>query len=217
MTKVEEQIADLLQKTNEPLHPDLLPYVEEGVLGKQLRHPLIYQVPLFTNGHANAYYLQKKADLVEAITKQNYSRIIYLHERPYRLDAFKKIEIGLPDEKYWSLLASIWTDTENAWQNLDTWKEFFGSNRPNRKSLMDWDEQLALDSLADTVKIYRGCQKGINEDGISWTLKRDKAEWFANRFSKDGIVLEKEISKSEIIAVFNGRNEFEVIYEGVTK
>lgn len=213
MKTAEEQISYLLQQANEPLHPDLLPYLEDGVLGKQLRHPLIYQVPLWANGHANAYYLQKKKDLDQAIADKNYKRIVWLHERPYRLDAFIEIADRLSDEQYWSLLGSIWTDTENAWQNLEAWKELFSSIRPKRQYLMDWDEQLALSSLADTVKVYRGCQKGINEDGISWTLKRDKAEWFANRFSKDGIVIEKEISKSDIIAVFTGRNEFEVIYE----
>jgi hypothetical protein len=214
---IEEQMADLLQKTNESLHPDLVPYLEEGALGPQLRHPLVYQIPLWSNGHANYFYEQKKQDLIQAVMHRKYNQIVFLHERPYRLDAFKKIAADLPDEKYWSLLSSIWTDTENAWQNLEDWRTLFGSDRPKRQSLMDWDEQLALSSLADTVTIYRGCEKGINEDGISWTLKRDKAEWFANRFSKDGIVLEKQISKSDIIAVFTGRNEFEVIYEGVTK
>ena len=155
--------------------------------------------------------------MAQAIANQKFSQIVYLHERPYRLEAFLAIADKLPDEKYWSLLSSIWTDTENAWQNLETWKSLFNSDRPKSERLMDWDEQLALSSLADTVKVYRGCQKGINEEGISWTLKRDKAEWFANRFSKDGIVLEKEISKSDIIAVFTGRNEFEVIYREAGK
>ena len=76
---------------------------------------------------------------------------------------------------------------------------------------MDWDEQLAHQSLADTVTVYRGCQKGINEDGISWTLKRDKAEWFATRFGKEGKVLEMSINKEKIVAVFTGRNEFEAV------
>ena len=213
MTKIEEEFARLIKDSKEPLNPDLVPYLEDGPLGPQLRHPLVYQVPLWTNGLANAQFEQKKSDLIEAILKKEFNKIIYLHERPYRLDAFLKIANELPDEKYWSLLSSIWTDTENAWQNLETWKSLFESNRPKREYLMDWDERLALDSLADTVKVYRGCQKGINENGISWTLKRDKAEWFAKRFSKDGIVLEKEISKSDIIAVFTGRNEFEVIYK----
>lgn len=213
----EEKFAELIKQTKEPLHPDLVPYLEDGELGPQLRHPLVYQIPLWSNGHANYFYEQKKQDLIQAVMHRKYNQIVFLHERPYRLDAFKKIAADLPDEKYWSLLSSIWTDTENAWQNLEDWRTLFGSDRPKRQSLMDWDEQLALSSLADTVTIYRGCEKGINEDGISWTLKRDKAEWFANRFSKDGIVLEKQISKSDIIAVFTGRNEFEVIYEGVTK
>lgn len=202
----------LLEEANEPLHPDLVPYLEkDGALGAQLRHPLVYQVPLWSNGSANAYYLQKKADLIDAVLHRKYSRIVFLHERPYRLDAFTKIASDLPDETYWSLLASIWTDTENAWQNLDEWRKLFNSNRPKRERLMDRDEILAHSSLPDTVTVYRGCQKGINEDGISWTLKRDKAEWFATRLGKDGVVLEKEIQKKDIIAVFTNRNEFEVI------
>jgi hypothetical protein len=211
MTEINETLQNLLAETNEPLNPDLLPYLEDGVLGKQLRHPLLYQVPLWTNGYANKLYLQKKEDLIDAVLHRKYSKIVFLHERPYRVDAFTKIASDLPDETYWSLLASIWTDTENSWQNLDEWRKLFSSNRPHRDRLMDRDEILAYNSLADTVKVYRGCEKGINENGISWTLKRDKAEWFSTRFSKDGVVLEKEVSKEDILAVFTGRNEFEVV------
>ncbi|NBR23906.1 MAG: hypothetical protein EBU08_09095 [Micrococcales bacterium] len=212
MSQTEELFQRLLKETSEPLHPDLVPYFEaDGALGAQVRHPLVYQVPLWSNGSANAYYLQKKRDLEIALAEKNFSRVIYLHERPYRLQAFIQIAHHLSDEKYWSLLASVWTDTENAWQNLDEWRKLFNSSRPKRQRLMDRDEVLAYDNLPDTVKVYRGCQKGINEDGISWTLKRDKAEWFATRFSKDGLVLEKEIQKKDIIAVFTNRNEYEVI------
>jgi hypothetical protein len=207
----EELIQQLLAETNEPLNPDLVPYLEDGVLGKQLRHPLLYQVPLWTNGYANKLYLQKKEDLIDAVLHRKYSKIVFLHERPYRVDAFTKIASDLPDETYWSLLGSIWTDTENSWQNLDEWRKLFSSNRPHRDRLMDRDEILAYNSLADTVKVYRGCQKGINENGISWTLKREKAEWFSTRLGKDGVVLEKEVSKEDILAVFTGRNEFEVV------
>ena len=212
MTQINETIQRLLAEVNEPLHPDLVPYFEsDGALGAQVRHPLVYQVPLFSNGSANAYYLQKKKDLETALAEKNFSRVVFLHERPYRLNAFVQIADQLSDAKYWSLLSSIWTDTENAWQNLDEWRKLFNSNRPHQERLMDRDEILALSSLPDTVKVYRGCQKVVNEDGISWTLKRDKAQWFATRFSKDGVVLEKEISKRDIIAVFTNRNEFEVI------
>lgn len=208
----EELFAQLIAESNVELHPDLQPYLEEGVLGPQLRHPLVYAVPLWTKAHANYMYEQKKQDLEKAIAEKKYSQIVFLHERPYRLDAFVQITKELPDDKYWSLLASIWTDTENGWQNLDTWRALFSSNRPGRGHLMDADEHLTLRYLPDTVEIYRGCEKGVNEDGISWTLNRDKAEFFANRFTKQGIVLTKQINKSDIIAVFNGRGEAEVIH-----
>ena len=210
----QEELLQRLMEIVEPLHPDLIPYFEaDGALGAQVRHPLVYQVPLWSNGSANAYYLQKKKDLEKAIAEKNFNQIIYLHERPYRLQAFIQIAPQLSDTKYWSILSGIWTDTENQWQNLEHWKELLSANRSSRHYLMDESEVQLLNSLPEFVKIYRGCVKGLNEDGLSWTLDKAKAEFFANRFSKEGIILEREIPKSEIIAVLLGRGESEVICE----
>jgi hypothetical protein len=211
MLEVEELLERLVQERNEELHPDLKPYLEDGILGAQIRHPLVYQVPLVSNGNANAQYAQKKQGLEDALIAGAYGRFIFLHERPYRLEAFKTIADKLPDAKYWSLLSSIWTDTENGWQNIEQWKELFGSSRPNRGFLMNEDEQFALNNLGDKFTVYRGCQEGLNEDGISWTLKREKAQWFANRFEKAGVVLEKVITKQDAVALFIGRSESEVV------
>ena len=49
----EELFAQLINESNVELHPDLQPYLEDGVLGPQLRHPLVYAVPLWTKAHAN--------------------------------------------------------------------------------------------------------------------------------------------------------------------
>ena len=210
----QEKLLQHLMEIIEPLHPDLIPYFEaDGALGAQVRHPLVYQVPLWSNGSANAYYLQKKKDLEKAIAEKNFNQIIYLHERPYRLQAFISIAEELSDSKYWSILSGIWTDTENQWQNLEQWTELLSANRSSRHYLMDESEVQLLNSLPEFVKIYRGCVKGLNEDGLSWTLDKAKAEFFANRFSKEGIILEREIPKSEIIAVLLGRGESEVICE----
>jgi hypothetical protein len=210
----QEKLLQHLMEIIEPLHPDLIPYFEaDGALGAQVRHPLVYQVPLWSNGSANAYYLQKKKDLEKAIAEKNFNQIIYLHERPYRLQAFIQIAPQLSDTKYWSILSGIWTDTENQWQNLEQWTELLSANRSSRHYLMNESEVQLLNSLPEFVKIYRGCVKGLNEDGLSWTLDKAKAEFFANRFSKEGIILEREIPKSEIIAVLLGRGESEVICE----
>jgi hypothetical protein len=201
-----------LMTSNEELHPDLLPYVEESEFGKMLRHPLHYEVPwIFSNAMANRRYEEKLKMVQKAIDSQDWQKYVWLHERPYRIDAFKEVQDFLEDSEYWRLLGQIWTDTENGWANLDDWKELLGSDRAKRNYLMDWDEQMAHESLADTVTVYRGCQKGLNENGISWTFKYEKAQWFATRLGKEGIVLEKQVPKRDIIAVFTGRNEFEAV------
>ena len=205
------ELPELAKLMGQELHDDLKPYVEESSFGLMLRHPLVYQVPLGISGYANLYYEQKLKDVGKAIESGNFESYVWLHERPYRLEAFGKIAVSLDDKQYWTLLGKIWVDTENGWANLAQWKKFFSSKRGDRNYLMDWDEQMALDSLADIVTVYRGCQRGLNEDGISWTLKKDKAEWFATRFGKEGKVLEMRINKSKIVAVFTGRNEFEVV------
>jgi hypothetical protein len=213
MTTVESIFADLVEGNKVPLNPDLLPYLEEGVLGRQLRHPLVYQIPLWSNAHANGYYEQKVQAVKDALANKKYSSYIFLHERPYRLDAFTLIQSKLTDTQYWKLLSEIWTDTENQWQGLAKLKKLLASPRPNRHYLMNEEEFNLLQSLPDEVTIYRGCQPGINENGLSWTTDKAKAEFFAKRFSKEGIILEKTISKSDIIALLTGRGESEVIYE----
>ena len=214
MNQMETFVKQLQEETSATLHPDLVPYFEtDGALGPQLRHPLVYQVPFFTNGSANAFYEQKKKSVEQALKEKNYSRFVYLYERPYRLEVFKRIANNLTDTQYWSLLSSVWVDTENQWQYLDTWTELLSANRSSRHYLMDESEVQLLNSLPEFVKIYRGCVKGLNEDGLSWTLDKAKAEFFANRFSKEGIILEREIPKADIIAVLTGRGESEVICE----
>ena len=206
------EYAKVMASTEE-LHPDLQPYLEDGAIGLQLRHPLVYLVPLWGNGHANALYEHKVKGVKDALANNKYSSYIFLHERPYRLDAFTLIQSKLSDTQYWSLLSDIWTDTENQWQGLNKWKQLLSSNRPSRHYLMNKEEFNLLQSLPDEVTIYRGCQAGINENGLSWSLNKKKAEFFANRFGKEGIILERKIPKSNIIAFLNGRGETEVIWE----
>jgi len=213
MNQVETLLAELKEGMTVPLNPDLEPYIEDGAIGRQLRHPLVYQVPLWSNGHANALYEQKIKAVKDALANEKYSSYIFLHERPYRLNAFTLIQSKLSDTQYWSLLSDIWTDTENQWQGLDNWKQLLSSNRPSRHYLMNEEEFNLLQSLPENVVIYRGCQPKVNENGLSWTLNKKKAEFFANRFGKEGIILERTISKNDIVAVLLGRGESEVIWE----
>jgi len=214
MKQVEELMAKIIAEQSESLHPDLVPYLEQSSEGwMMLRHPLVYQVPFFSNGSANAYYEQKRNAVEKATGDKNYKQFVWLFERPYRVEAFIKIADKLSDTDYWKLLSDVWIDTENQYAYLKEWKKLLGSKRSNRHYMMVEEEDNILRSLADEVSIYRGCQKGLNEDGLSWTLDKSKAKFFANRFGKKGIILERKIPKSDIVAVLLSRGESEVIWE----
>ena len=211
----DEMLLELARDMKAELHPDLKYYLEEdGILGPQLRHPLVYQVPLFTNGHANAQYAWKKEAVEKAEKEKNWSRYVYLHERPYRIHAFQTIMHILSPKEYWEIFGEIWTDTENQWQNKSDFKRLLNSKRPNREAMMTEQEIEFLSKLPETVTIYRGCRKNLNENGMSWTLDYEKAQWFMNRLNKygDGKILTAVVPKSEIYAVFLGRNESEVVW-----
>jgi hypothetical protein len=215
MNQLEHQIAQLIAEHSEPLHPDLLPYLETSRgEWEMLRHPLVYQVPFLSNGSANAQYAQKLKALKEAVGSWKWSEYVFLHERPYRVEAFKDIQKQLGDVGYWRLLTQVWVDTENQYAYLKDWKKLLSADRRDRHYMMNEEDDQALRSLPDEVTIYRGCQKGLNENGLSWTLDKSKAEFFANRFGKKGIILERKIPKSEIVALLTVRGETEIIWEG---
>ena len=196
----------------EELRPELIPYLEDGPLGPQLRHPLVYQVPLFTNGHANRMLEQKLEAIKKARAEKNYALYVYMHERPYRLHAFRDFveSSDVPDEIYSEIAGDIFTDAENAHQNLEEWKRILRSPRVIQKSIMREEDYKLYEELPNDLVIYRGCVSK-NENGLSWTLSKEKAEWFASRFGKTGHILEARIEKSNAIALLNHRNEQEII------
>lgn len=208
-----EALTELFEKEEE-LSEELKPYLEEvGKLGLCIRHPLVYSIPHFqkTNAYCNAQLRQKKRAIKEAKAEKNWSQVIWLHERPYRLEAFVSIREQLTDREYWELLSSIWVDSENIGKNLLLWKRMLGSQRSGKEYFMDDEEKLALAALPEKVEVFRGYQPGKNYNGLSYTLSKERAEWFAKRFAKDGKVRTRVVKKSAVFAFLSVRGEQEVI------
>lgn len=204
----------------EELDPELRPFLEEGHDGQwaMLRHPLVYAIPYIPelNYNHNRLFRSKQKLLVEAAEKRDFQALVWHHERPYRLMAFMDYVAKSPlcdDATYWKLLGDIWSDCENVNQNLKIWVQMLMSPRPGREKFMDEADLTVLAGLPEEVLVYRGYKEGWNKDGISFSLSREKAEWFANRFNHLGVgkVWERKVKKSEIFAYLGGRQEQEVL------
>ena len=65
------------------------------------------------------------------------------------------------------------------------------------------------------MTVYRGVTS-VNRSRVhamSWTLNPETAKWFAHRFGENGTVYEAKIQKAHILALFNGRNESEIVVD----
>ncbi len=181
----------------EDLHPDLLDYIEDSEIGMQfLKHPLICELyHSQMNALLNERYKYKKAEVAKARAEDDWENFVWAHSRPFRLVAL--MEVPEPSAE---LIEAVWIDAESPGVNREVWLELFdGLPCP------------ALDELPDKLTIYRGTVAD-DEDGISWTLDKKMAKFFANRFDTNGVVKTAVISKMAALYYTNGRGEKEVIY-----
>lgn len=202
-------IADILDCATTDLHPDLAPYIVATTFGDILKHPLVFQWGIATpamKGMANAQYEAKRQAVEQARDECDWHSYVALHERPYRIAALA--EVPRTAEDYWQMVSLWWVDTEYPSLIMADWLAILAD--PQARAMMDEDEQAVFEGLPEAVVVYRGVGEGGIDNGLSWTLKRTCAEWFAARFGT-GHVVERTVPKADIVAYVNRRNEQEVI------
>ena len=232
---MQKGLLEELMNKKEELHEDLVDHIDEdSPIGVFLRHPLLMTLYVEDmNAYYNHQYLGKKKECDKALKNKKWNTWIWLHERPFRLDAFLFICRDIPAEEYWSLLRDIWIDTEGPGVNQDIWLELFNRPYPKRRKMMTGKERRALASAGRAsveLNIYRGYVDGLDpedseyieedrdrESGISWTLDYNKAEWFARRFLAGGtgygVVAEAICNPKDVIAYFESRGEKEIVID----
>lgn len=156
--------------------------------------------------------------IAESIDQAENARdISYRITKPYWLAFLKYTTPHLSKDDFSRILAYTWTSCEfpNQDPNLSRKKLLAMFRRANPSALMEEDELAQLRGLEETVTVYRGTtskNKG-SINALSWTLSEETARWFAHRFGGEGTVYRANIRKEHIAALFNRRNEMEVIVD----
>lgn len=199
----------------EELNPELKYFIEDHPqLGKCLKHPLVFSVPYFEamNQMYNKSLEHKRKRVEEAKQARDWHQYIFWYERPYRITMFDSVKKQMTDKEYWECLAWVYVDLEFHYNYRRLLSKLFTLRPAVPEFIMDEDELQIWNSLTESVTIYRGVGKFPRAHlGMSWTLLKQKAEWFARRFNDDPYLLTGTIKKSNIIAYFAGRNEAEVV------
>ncbi len=139
-----------------------------------------------------------------------------------RFETFVRISPDCRGQNYWYALRIAYEGSDNIYHLRQLVKELFGTIEPEREKMMNTDEIQFLSKLPEKVTIYRGMtEKELKSKnfGISWTLKKEVAEFFAHTYQRNyatnhlkKVVHEMTINKNDIVAFLNDRKEFEVIY-----
>ena len=141
------------------------------------------------------------------------------------------MEYGLTDKQYWESVRMGYQGSELGHLNYMDFEDImflltgmFGDYNNGDKFFMNKEEKEYLKNLDDEVSIYRGVY--VEEDqelelvdkriGISWSLDKEKGEWFGKRFQgskRTGYLLETKIDKRFILFYINDMKENEVILD----
>jgi hypothetical protein len=210
-----------MSKTLDDLDEELQEYLrDDDLFGQTIKHPLLFWIGPVTPStvdYINKGIEAKRETLDRAFKDKNWSRYIYAHERPYRIDAFEEVMDEMTDEQYWENLSSIWVDSESIGMEAERWRGLLQSNRGSREFFMNADEKEEFSTLPERFTVYRGYSRGDKEEfGMSWSTDQNVAEWFARRFSNDRqdiIVEELEVSKDGVFAYMTRRGEAEIILD----
>lgn len=154
----------------------------------------------------------------EYYSNGDYFEMIFSVEKKYQIEAFVRLldlykhnKISITRKELFEVFVEIYTYSE------------FGFNEFDRSDISlllslssdnDYKAKINKDD-GGYVTIYRGegeLSSPLNE-AYSWTLDKDKAEWFANRFDTEniGIVYQARVHIDNIKAYFEDRGEEEVI------
>lgn len=203
---------ELLNKV-EDLCQELQEYYEEMKGGWPcVRHPLLFNVPHFPQMNALLnYQLAYLKGRVEDLKKEKkFDQFIWMHQRPYRFEALQAIEDQIPRREFWPLFGSLWTDSENLWQQRLYLDAVLRTRDPLSRMMMRIQDRRRLAELPETLSVCRGHQR-YNKEGFSWTLDIDRAKWFATRYGQKGSVTYGQVHKGNVVALLGNRGEDEVV------
>ncbi|XWW44458.1 hypothetical protein JYG30_17015 [Fibrella sp. USSR17] len=122
-------------------------------------------------------------------------------------------------ELYSYALSMAYTSSDNLFAYGDDVRTAFEA--ADNLALMNEDDIRLYQSLPDMITIYRGMTVAERDSisyGLSWTLKKEVAEFFAYKYNRNHTtnhlpkcVHEITITKADITCVFTDRDESEII------
>ena len=158
--------------------------------------------------------LQQQLERLHKLEKaKDYDTLFHVIDKKILIPAFVKYYKTIPTDQVYDVFVDLYQRTEYGFDKIP--KDVTAYAFQHRVESSDWHdriEQLRKKCKKEFVKIYRGETHKSTPNNMSWTLKKQVAQFFANRFNSQGKILEKTVKVSDILDYITSRSEEEVLY-----
>lgn len=154
-----------------------------------------------------AHIIQTRKSYIEkALKMKDFSKILFLMEKPYRLEVYKRIFEAIPNEDKYKIFIDLYVNAEYGFNNIS--KIFLNE-------ILKYKPKIDLSDLDDEIVIYRGegLKSTKKENALSWTTDIKVAKFFANRFNSNGKIYKGKVKKENIIDFLRDRSESEILVQ----
>lgn len=215
------------------LHPTLKPWLITTDTGREiLEHPICRETAYapMLNAMINSQYLARQSAVADFLFQvgagyvqepEAWAYHLDMYATPHRLRILEAMAPSMDSRSYWWCLAYVWMETENHHQLQKVipraWFQS-GHGEPILTALMTPDELRVYNALPDEpITVYRGYTYPEAKRGWSWSFSPAVARRFALAFASisphEPKIIEGQVTKRDIMAFFDGRNEREAVIE----
>lgn len=145
--------------------------------------------------------------------KKDYDTLMSFVPKAYKKSIVEHNLHEIPEQDRRSLLIDIRTSSEYQFEEFD--EEVFVPEMLKSKDGAEDLQELKKLHPEEVVTIYRGetPQSTELENALSWTTKIEFAEFFANRFSSEGVIYQAEVEFDKILAFTERESEVLVQFD----
>jgi hypothetical protein len=203
------------------IDPDYLFYDKSNVLNPFIywKGPVFYgffgglNMEALKMMQADKYFEQKLKFVENALKTKSFQKLFDRVDKKILIPTFIEMYNDIPDDQKYDVFVDLYMRSEFGFEMLP--KEILNDLFKKRNFSGEWKKRMQslkkkLKSSPKVIKVYRGVGSKSTKDGISWTLSKKVANFFANRFGNSGEVQQKEIHSSEIIDYLTDRGEEEI-------
>lgn len=197
-----------------------VPIIPDAQIPFICSHPFTNSMFAVVDGELKDLSVSKNANdflsmIKDMIHKADSLEQIFMHlNKSYYLTYFRLICNYLSDKDFARWLSYSWISEENPNQDVNAPLSICISwfRKSVKQYLMNKEEFAYYKALPNVIKVYRGVGQNRNPDGLSYTVNKDEAIWFANRWGgEDNYLIEIDVPKKYVLAYFNSRNEEEIV------